>query len=124
MTLKYILYFLIGGTVISTVTYFASRTKSLLAAFLATMPVITLITFITIYNEVGQQGIVFYAKGLIIMVFPWGMYIVSIIIVTTSWLCTRAHNGIHPICDSRFYHLENILMSFCCPSRPCNPIRQ
>ena len=57
MTLKYIVYFLIGGTVISTVTYFASHTKSLLAAFLATMPVITLITFITIYNEVGQSRV-------------------------------------------------------------------
>jgi uncharacterized membrane protein (GlpM family) len=82
MTLKYILYFLIGGTVISTVTYFASHTRSLLAAFLATMPVITLITFVTIYNEVGQQGIIPYAKGLIIMLFPWGMYILSIILLS------------------------------------------
>lgn len=82
MTLKYILYFLIGGTVISIVTYFASHTKSLLAAFLATLPVITLTTFITIYSEVGQQGIVPYAKGLIIMLFPWGMYISSIILLS------------------------------------------
>jgi len=43
------------------------------------MPVITLITFLTIYNEVGQNGIVPYAKGLIIMLFPWLMYIFSII---------------------------------------------
>ena len=82
MALKYILYFLIGGTVISAVTYFASHSKGLLAAFVANMPVITLITFITIYHETGQKAIVPYAQGLIIMLFPWLAYIFAIILFT------------------------------------------
>src|SRR5271157_5763295 len=82
MALKYIIYFIIGGTVISAVTYFASHAKSLLAAFLANMPVITLITFLTIYYETGQKAVVPYAEGLLIMLFPWLMYIFTIIFLT------------------------------------------
>lgn len=82
MPFKYIIYFFIGGTVISTVTYFASHSRSLLAAFFATMPVITLITFFTIYHEVGQKAVVPYAKGLLIMLVPWLTYIFSIILLT------------------------------------------
>ena len=82
MPLKYIIYFLIGGTVISTVTYFASHSKSLLAAFFANMPIITLITFLTIYHEVGQMAVVPYAKGLLIMMLPWLTYIFAIILLT------------------------------------------
>ena len=82
MPIKYIIYFLIGGTVISGVTYFASHAKSLLAAFIANMPVITLITFLTIYHEVGEQAVVPYAKGLLIMIFPWFTYIFAIILLT------------------------------------------
>ncbi len=82
MELKYVLYFLIGGTVISVVTYFASHARPLLAAFMANMPVITLVTFLTIYHEAGQKAIVPYAKGLIMMMLPWFAYIFSIIVLT------------------------------------------
>ncbi|HKN18327.1 MAG TPA: hypothetical protein VJW95_00915 [Dissulfurispiraceae bacterium] len=82
MELKYVLYFLIGGMVISVVTYFASHARPLLAAFIANMPVITLVTFLTIYHEAGQKEIVPYAKGLIMMILPWFMYIFAIIFLT------------------------------------------
>ncbi len=82
MELKYFLYFLIGGTVISVVTYFASHSRPLLAAFLANMPVITLVTFITIHHEAGQKVIVPYARGLVIMMLPWLAYIFAIIFLT------------------------------------------
>src|SRR5208282_4863484 len=82
MELKYFLYFLIGGTVISVVTYFASHSRPLLAAFLANMPVITLVTFLTIYHEAGQKVIVPYAKGLVMMILPWVAYIFAIIFLT------------------------------------------
>ncbi|MBF0557504.1 MAG: DUF3147 domain-containing protein [Nitrospirae bacterium] len=81
MSFKYIIYFVIGGSVISAVTYFASHAKGLFAAFLATMPIMTLITFLTIYNEVGQAAVVPYAKGLIIMLVPWLTYIASVILL-------------------------------------------
>lgn len=82
MEIKYFLYFLIGGLIVSGVTYFASEAKGLLAAFFANLPVITAITFLTIYLESGQKAVVSYAEGLIIMLFPWLAYISIIIFLT------------------------------------------
>jgi hypothetical protein len=82
MGIKYFLYFLIGGLIVSVVTYFASHAKGLLAAFFANLPVITAITFLTIYLESGQKAVVSYAVGLIIMLFPWLAYIFIIIFLT------------------------------------------
>ena len=82
MGIKYILYFLIGGTVITVVTYFASHARTMVAAFFANLPVITLITFLTIYYEAGQRAVVPYAHGLIIMLFPWLAYIIAVIFLS------------------------------------------
>lgn len=82
MELKYVLFFLIGGTAISIVTYLASHSRSVMAAFIANLPVMTLVTFLTIYYETGQKAVVPYAKGLVIMLFPWMTYILSIILLT------------------------------------------
>jgi hypothetical protein len=82
MKIKYVLYFLTGGIVVSVVTYFASHARGLLAAFLANLPVITMITFLTIYFESGQTAVVSYAEGLVIMLFPWLAYIFSVVLLT------------------------------------------
>lgn len=82
MEVKYIIYFLIGGTVVSLVTYLAGTAKGLLAAFFANLPVITFITFLTIYADAGEKAVVDYAKGLLIMLFPWFAYIFSVIFLT------------------------------------------
>ncbi len=79
MEIKYIIYFLIGGTMVSLITYLAGSAKGLLAAFLANLPVITLITFLTIYANAGEKVAVDYAKNLLIMVIPWFAYIFSVI---------------------------------------------
>jgi hypothetical protein len=82
MDVKYIFYFLAGGLSVSVVTYFASHSRGLLAAFFANLPVITAITFLTIYFESGQGPVVSYARGLIVMLFPWLAYIFTIIFLT------------------------------------------
>jgi uncharacterized membrane protein (GlpM family) len=82
MELKYLLYFLTGGVIVSVVTYFASHARGLLAAFFANMPAITLITFLLVYHESGQKEVVLYAKGLMVMLLPWLAYIFSIIFLT------------------------------------------
>ncbi|MDA8169323.1 MAG: hypothetical protein M0Z59_06445 [Nitrospiraceae bacterium] len=82
MLIKYLLYFLIGGSVISVVTYFASHARGLVAAFLANMPLMTLITFLTIYYETGPGPVVIYAKGLVLMLVPWLAYIFAVIFLT------------------------------------------
>jgi hypothetical protein len=82
MEIKYFLYFFTGGIVVSLVTYFASHAKGLLAAFFANLPVVTMITFLTIYFESGEKAVVSYAEGLIIMLFPWLAYIFSVVFLT------------------------------------------
>ncbi len=80
--MKYLIYFILGGSVVSGVTYFASHARGLTAAFLANLPVMTLITFLTIYYQSGQPAVVDYAKGLLIMLFPWLAYISSLMLLS------------------------------------------
>ena len=81
MELKYLLYFIVGGIITSLVTYLANHAKSLLAAFVGTLPVITISTFLLIYFNTGQEAVVSYAKGLLIMIVPWIVFILSVILL-------------------------------------------
>ncbi len=80
--MKYLLYFLIGGFTVTVVTYVSSQGKGLFAAFVANMPVITFVTFLTIYFAAGQEAVLAYAKGLLIMLFPWLAYIFAVIFLS------------------------------------------
>lgn len=73
---------MIGGTMISVVTYFASHSRNLVAAFFANLPVMTLLTFLTIYYEAGQKAVVPYAQGLLIMLVPWLAYIFTVMLLS------------------------------------------
>ncbi len=64
------------------VTYFAGHSKGLLSAFFANLPIITLITFLTVFSEAGPDAVVSYARGLMLMLFPWLAYISSVIFLT------------------------------------------
>jgi len=75
-------YFVVGGSVISLVTYYGAQGKGLTAAFIANMPTITLLTFLTIYLSAGEDSTVSYAKGLMMMLPPWVLYILSVIYMT------------------------------------------
>jgi hypothetical protein len=76
---KYVLYFLLGGTIVSLSTYLGSQGKSFLAAFASTFPAITGATFILIYLNGGNDAIVSYAKNLLWFVPPWIVYVVFMI---------------------------------------------
>jgi hypothetical protein len=76
---KYVLYFLLGGTIVSLSTYLGSQGKSFLAAFASTFPAITGATFVLIYLNGGNDAIVSYAKNLLWFVPPWTVYVVSMI---------------------------------------------
>lgn len=76
---KYILYFVLGGTIVSVSTYLGSQGKSFLAAFASTFPAITGATFVLIYLNEGNDAIVSYAKNLLWFVLPWTIYVVSMI---------------------------------------------
>jgi len=78
-TMKYGLYFLLGGTIVRLSTYLGSQGRSFLAAFASTFPAITGATFVLIYLNGGNDAIVSYAKNLLWFVPPWMVYVVSMI---------------------------------------------
>lgn len=77
--MKYAMYFLLGGTIVSLSTYLGSQGRSFLAAFASTFPAITGATFVLIYLNGGTDAIVTYAKNLLWFVPPWIVYVISMI---------------------------------------------
>jgi hypothetical protein len=77
--MKYAIYFLLGGAIVSLSTYLGSQGKSFLAAFASTFPAITGATFILIYLNGGNDAIVGYARNLLWFVPPWIVYVVFMI---------------------------------------------
>ncbi|MCP9453120.1 MAG: DUF3147 domain-containing protein [Nitrospira sp.] len=78
--MKYAIYFLIGGAIVSVSTYLGSQGKSFLAAFASTFPAITGATFVLMYLNGGSDAIVGYAKNLLWFVPPWIVYVLVMII--------------------------------------------
>jgi uncharacterized membrane protein (GlpM family) len=75
------LYFLLGGAVITAITYLGSHSKGLLAAMVAMLPVITIITLSTIYVNAGQNAAVNYFKGLLIILPAWFLYVLAVFLL-------------------------------------------
>ncbi|HXV67703.1 MAG TPA: DUF3147 domain-containing protein [Nitrospira sp.] len=76
---KYAVYFLLGGAIVSLSTYLGSQGKSFLAAFASTFPAITGATFVLMYLNGGSDAIVGYARNLLWFVPPWIVYVLSMI---------------------------------------------
>lgn len=76
---KYLLYFLLGGSIVSFSTYLGSQGKSFLAAMASTFPAITGVTFILLYANGGGTITVAYAKSLLWFVPPWILYVLAMI---------------------------------------------
>ena len=81
MDLKMVpLYFFVGGSVVTLVTYVGSQAnKGLLAAFIAFFPALTVITLCTIYWSGGSESALSYAKNLVYLLPAWLLYIGAII---------------------------------------------
>jgi len=73
--MKYALYFIIGGTVVSLTTDLGSLGRSWLAAFVTTFPALTGITFILMYLNAGVEPTVPYARNLLYFIVPWVVYV-------------------------------------------------
>jgi len=86
MQLKtFILHFILGGTIVSVVTFIGSQGKGMLAAFVATFPTMTALTFALVYSKAGQVATVNYAKGLLLMTPPWIIYVLCLIFLLPKW---------------------------------------
>src|SRR2546426_11223496 len=92
--MKYTLYFIIGGTVVSLTTYLGSLGKSWLAAFVTTFPALTGLTFILMYLNAGAEPTVPYARNLLYFVVPGlaygGLYLVTIARLGFWWALSGA----------------------------------
>lgn len=73
--LKYVLYFFLGGTLVSVSTYLGSHGKGFFAALASTLPVISGMTFILIYLNTGAGPTVSFSKNLIWLSPPWFAYV-------------------------------------------------
>jgi uncharacterized membrane protein (GlpM family) len=76
-----IVYFVIGGIVVSAITYLGSHSKSMLAAFIALLPCVSVITLCTIYFHSGTEATLSYAKNMLILFPPWILYVVGVILL-------------------------------------------
>ncbi|GKS59069.1 hypothetical protein YTPLAS18_25960 [Nitrospira sp.] len=77
--MKYFVYFLLGGTIVSVSTFLGTQGRSFLAAFASTFPAITGVTFVLLYLNGGSESIVGYAKNLLWFVPPWIIYVTAMI---------------------------------------------
>ncbi len=75
------LYFVIGGLVVALTTYFGSQAKGLIAAFIAFLPSVTLLTISTIYLHGGEQSTISYLRSMIILTPAWVLYVVATLLL-------------------------------------------
>ena len=76
---KYGLYFVLGGFLVSISTYLGSHGHGFFAALASTVPVISGLTFILVYLNVGQEPTLSFAKHLILLSPPWFLYVGTMI---------------------------------------------
>jgi hypothetical protein len=77
--MKAVLYFVLGGLMVSLSTYIGAQGRGFLAAFVSTFPAITGTTFILIYVSGGTEHTVTYAKYLLWLAPAWVIYVGFII---------------------------------------------
>ncbi len=78
--MKYGLYFVLGGLLVSLSTYMGAQGRGFLAAFVSTFPAITGVTIVLIYLNGGSEPAAIYAKHLLWLVPAWLVYVGFLIV--------------------------------------------
>lgn len=76
------LYFIIGGLTVAGTVFFGSRGQGLVAAFVGVFPAVTAVTFCAMYLQGGTAPVVSYAKGMLILLPPWVLYVIGMVTLT------------------------------------------
>ena len=87
--MKSVLYFVLGGTIVSVSSYVGAQGRGFLAAFVSTFPAITGVTLMLIYLNGGADPAVTYARHLLWFVVPWTIYVATLMFAiprTNFWL--------------------------------------
>ena len=77
----YIIYFIAGGALVTSVAYFAARGNPSLAALVGSIPVMFLLNVYLTYQTGGISGTLTYSKG-VLSLLP----VFIIFVVATMWL--------------------------------------
>jgi len=88
--LRLAIYFLIGGSVTALTAYFASQGRGILSAFITTLPLLTIFSFLVISAEAGGQTVQEYARGLLLFTPPWVCYVFVVMLGTGRLGLTRS----------------------------------
>lgn len=72
-------YFVLGGAIVTATTYYGSRGESFVAAFIAFLPSISLITMIGIFLSGGTGQAIAYSKNMLFLLPSWTLYILVVI---------------------------------------------
>jgi len=79
--MQYIVYFILGGSLVVTIAYLGGRGNTFLAAFVANIPFLFLLNVFLMYRIGGVDGSLSYAKGMLIFLPAFALYV-----VLTIWL--------------------------------------
>ena len=99
---KYVIYFLLGGTVVSLSTYLGAQGRPYLAAFASTFPAITGATFVLLYLNGGTDAIVAYAEKLFWFLPAWIVYVMAMIFIVPRigfWPAMSVSVALYMGCD-------------------------
>ena len=76
-----LIYFLLGGTVVAVTSYFGTQGKGTLAAFIAFIPSVTVVTLWAIHTKSGAPAASSYVKGMLQLLPAWTLYALALFIL-------------------------------------------
>jgi uncharacterized membrane protein (GlpM family) len=77
-TTKFIIYFILGGLIVALSVHYGSKGNGLLAAFITQFPSISVLAFYLMYRDGGHAAVSGYAKGFLITIPPWVLYVLIV----------------------------------------------
>jgi ABC-type transport system involved in multi-copper enzyme maturation permease subunit len=78
---QYLLYFLIGGTIVALVAYFVNQGNQLLAILVGNIPVLFLLNIILAYRAGGSVSGIAYAKGALISLPFFIIFVLMVLLI-------------------------------------------
>lgn len=82
---KYLIYFILGGFIVTVATYFGSERQGLIAAFFAMFPFVTAFTLFTIYSAAGLDAVSSYVRGLLLLTPVWILYLICVLFLLPKY---------------------------------------
>jgi len=106
---QYIIYFFIGGGIVTLVAYIASRGNLFLATLVGNIPILFLLNVLLVYRESGVSGSLVYAKGVLLMLPIFIMFVAITMLILPRLGMPKAILSVLPaylILPAVLYHLK------------------